>query len=357
MKQKVLWAFTFVLWFLIFSTVFSLRVEQWMTPVVTECSPNYSQNSTEAKLELDCLFVDDENSPVLYQTYEGLDWNAGLRVKLVGGAGYTVLEDAIQCGALERVIQYATRDLKPGEKAEILAAQETRDDVYLMICPTGVRLRDDLSESIQILGQTETSVLATASEAPGVFMPKQAVSTMFCRQAFVMPDERAYSLVDVDNFFGALPLAAFLPGTMVFVLLLWIFAFPLLKHSNRNRRKLAISGAFSVIALCAVTLLLHFLQFPPSLLPKDSIVNIPHYFREFTEIFSSLHVFAEASIPEAQTSLSHAHSMLWLALGAVLFCVLLGAAALWIGNRFAKKSAQNLTDDEGDFSKRGRMRR
>lgn len=330
MKRKVLWVFTLVFWFLVFSTVFSLRVEQWMTPIVTECVPKTPQNSTQAELELNCLFADNEYFPVLYQTYEGMDWDEGLRVKLVEAAGYTILEDSIQCGALERVVQYATRDLKAGEKVTILDNKETRKDLYLAICPTRVRLQDNLSESIEIVGQTENAVLARSSKSPEIFMPKKAVDTMFYRQPFVMPDEQVYSLVDVDAFFSTLPLVAFLPGISIFVLLLWIFSFFLLKNLRENRNRLAMIAGLSAAALFAVSLLLHFLQFPPSLLPKDSIIDTTFYFQEFTEIFSSLRIFAETGIHEAQVSLSHAHSMLWLALGVVVLCALLGVTVLSI---------------------------
>lgn len=335
MKQKVLWVFSMVLWFLIFSTFFSLRVEQWMTPVVTECIPKTSQNSTKAELELDCLFTDEE-LPVLYQTYEGMDWNEGLRVKLVEATGYTVLEDSIQCGALDRVIQYATRDLKIGEKVTILDVTEKREDIYLVICPTGVRLQENVPESVEILGQTGNSLLAKDSEAWQVFMPKQAVGRLFQRQPFTMPDERAYSLADVDDFFSVLPLVALLPGTMIFTLLLWLFSFSLLKNSKKNQSRLALNGGFAAAALLVLLLLLHFLQFPSSLLPKDSIVDISHYLQEFTEVFDAVRIFAEAGVHEAQVSLSYANSMLWLALGVVFLCVLLGITVTWAENRLCK---------------------
>lgn len=322
MKRYVLWAFSIVLWFLIFSTIFSVRTEQLMIPLVTECAPYTSQTSTEAVLDLDCLFQDEEGLPVLYQTYEGLDWDAGLRVKAVSPMVYTVLEDHISCGALESAIQYATKELRLGEKAAVADNRDRREELYLAVCPTGVRLREDLPESLAVLAQAETALLAGESQAPAVFMPKRAAGGLFQEQPYTLLDERVYSLVDVKDFFGQLPIAALLPGILLFVLLLWIFSFPLLKDIEKNRRYLLLRGGLSALTLPAAWLLLRFLGLPSSLLPQDNIVSIAHYARIFSEIFSNLRFFADAGISVADASLAHAYRMSFFALGVILLCAL-----------------------------------
>lgn len=322
MKRYVICAYSMVLWFLIFSTIFSVRVEQLMIPIVTECSPYTSQTSTEAVLDLDCLFQDEEGLPVLYQTYEGLDWDAGLRVKAVSPTVYTVLEDHISCGGLENAIQYSTKELRMGEKIAAANPKETRDDIYLAACPTGVRLREDLPESLAVIAQTETALLAEESQAPAIFMPKRAAGGLFQEQPYTLPDERVYSLVDINDFFEQLPIAALLPGILLFVLLLWIFSFPLLKDMKKNRWCLLLRGVLSALTLPAAWLLLRFLNLPSSLLPQNNIVSAAHYIQAFSEIFSNLRFFADASIFAAHASLSHAYRMIFLALGVILLCVI-----------------------------------
>ena len=338
MKRKVLWVSSLAVWFLIFSTFFSLRVERWMTPIVTECVPTSSQSSTGARLSLDCLFPDEEGLPVLYQTYEGLGWDAGLRVKQASPL-YTVMEDSIAAGGVDRVVQYASKEFTAGERVTVTDLKATREDLYLAVCPTGVRLREDLPENIEVLAQTENALLARAGQAPQIFMPKQATGELFQRYPFTMPDERVYSLADVDSFFSALPLAALLPGMMVFVLLLWGGSFSFLKDVKNNRVRLLLNGCFMAATLLVLPLLLHFLQFPSSLLPKSSIVEGSHYMREFTEILSSLSHFAAAGVTEAQASLSHAHTMLWVSLGVILLPALLAAAVLVLERRGPRTTA------------------
>lgn len=339
MKRKVLCVSSLAVWFLIFSTFFSLRVERWMTPIVTECVPTSSQSSTGARLSLDCLFPDEEGLPVLYQTYEGLGWDAGLRVKRTAPTVYTVMEDYIVDRGVGRAVQYASKEFTVGERVTVTDLKGDREDLYLAVCPTGVRLREDLPKSVAVLAQTENTLLARAGQAPQIFMPKQAVGELFQRYPFTMPDERVYSLADVDSFFSALPLAALLPGIMLFVLLLWGFSFFFLKDVKKNRSRLLLSGCFVAATLLALPLLLHFLQFPSSLLPKSSIVEVSHYIREFTEIFSSLSHFAAAGVTEAQAVLSHAYTMLWVSLGVILLTVLLAIAVLVLERRCSRTAA------------------
>jgi len=336
MKRNVIYIFAMVLWFLVFSTIFSLRVELLMIPIVTESAPYTTPASTAPRLDLDCLFTDEDGAPVLYQTYEGLAWDAGLRVKMAAPASYTILEDHISYNGLEPVVQYATKELKLGEKIIVAAKTDSRDDLYLAVCPTEVRLQDDLPKNLAVLARTENALLAKESQAPSIFMPKRAVGELFQHQPLMLPDERVYSLADVDSFFGALPLAALLPGIMLFVLILWMFSFPLLKDLQKNCRMLIGNSCLAAAALLILSVLLHYLRFPSSLLPKDNIVDASHYIRKFSEVFSALRLFADAGEYAAEASLSHAYAMMWFALGITLLCVLLAAVIILIQWRFRR---------------------
>lgn len=321
MKRKILYVFAMPLWFLIFSTLFSFKVEQIMVPTVTESIPAVTPPSAEATLDLDCLFLDDDGVPVLYQTYEGLAWDSGLRIKLIGPASYNILDDHISCGALERVVRYATKDPIVGERVIVTDQSDKRDDFYLAVCPSGVRLREDLN--VNLAAQAKNVLLAEVEQAPSAFMPKQAVSMLFQRQPYEFPDERVYSLQDVEVFFSALPLVALLPGIIVFVTLLWLNSYKLLSDLKKNRVNIIINGCLALSCLLSLAILLHFLQLPSSLLPKDSVVNISYYVREFEEVLSSLHLLAESGVPMAEEAISHAYTSFGAAAGVVLFCALL----------------------------------
>lgn len=332
MKRKVLWVSSLAVWFLIFSTFFSLRVERWMTPIVTECVPTSSQSSTGARLSLDCLFSDDEGLPVLYQTYEGLGWDAGLRVKRASPL-YTVMEDSIAAGGVDRVVQYASKEFTAGQRVTVTDLKAVREDLYLAVCPTGVRLREDLPSHITLLAQTGHSVLAAAEQAPGVFFPKQAAGELFQQQPFTPPDQRVYSLVEVERFFSALPLAALLPGMLLLAVLLWGASYPLLASGKKYRRQLCFHGCLGAAALAALPLILSQLELPSSLLPQSCIVDFSHYAEEFTEVFSALKELAGSGLIQAQHTLGHCRAMLWSSLGVVALCLLLGAVFLAVEKR------------------------
>ena len=332
MKRKVLWVSSLAVWFLIFSTFFSLRVEQLMLPLVTECAPTFSRDSTTARLPLDCLFPGEGGAPVLYQTYEGLGWDSGLRVTLAPPNGYAVEAESV-ASSLDRVVQYASKGIIPGERVALAGDVEPRQDLYLAVCPTGVRLREDLPSHITLLAQTGHSVLAAAEQAPGVFFPKQAAGELFQQQPFTPPDQRVYSLVEVERFFSALPLAALLPGMLLLAVLLWGASYPLLASGKKYRRQLRFHGCLGVVALAALPLILSRLELPSSLLPQSCIVDFSHYAEEFTEVFSALKELAGNGLVQAQHTLGHCRAMLWSSLGVVALCLLLGAAFLAVEKR------------------------
>lgn len=78
-----------VLWLLTFSTIFSLRVEQWMVPSVTTVEPKFSFANRKGHAPLDCLFETETGSAV-FTVYEGTMWDAGTRARALQPDDYTV---------------------------------------------------------------------------------------------------------------------------------------------------------------------------------------------------------------------------------------------------------------------------
>lgn len=324
MKRVTIWACAMLLWFLAFSTIFSLWVERTMMPVVTECYPDTAESYSKPRLPLDCLFPGEDGTLVLYQTFDGLAWESGTRVKLADPASYTVLDEYIVYYGQEPVIQYSTKELRLGEKALADSKAECRKDLYLAIYPEEIRLRDDLREDITILAQSEGAALLEA-EFPAVFMPKRSAGELFRQEDISLA--KVYSLVDIENFFKGLPLAAFMPGVILFVLIIWILSLPLLKNPIRNRFRLILNSSFAILALIIVSVLLNFLQFPSSLLPKEIIVDVPYFIEEFREILPLLRSFASENTPVAQAILDLVEARIWGS--AMVFALCAGLAGGW----------------------------
>ena len=109
MKHRVFWASSLVLWLLIFSTFFSLRVEKLMLPKVTLAEPKAPYGVTTYHLPLDCAFQ-GEQGPLIFTLYEGLMWEKGTRTMLVDPLTYSFTdEDILIWGGASEYVQYASR--------------------------------------------------------------------------------------------------------------------------------------------------------------------------------------------------------------------------------------------------------
>ena len=116
MKRWVLWVSVLAAWFLVFSTLFSLRVEQWMVPSVIVAEPR--TEGFDTVLTLDCLF-DTEEGLSLFAPYEGAAWEAGTRVRIIEPASYQLTQDRIQFrGSL--AVAYATKLPRPDALVDVI---------------------------------------------------------------------------------------------------------------------------------------------------------------------------------------------------------------------------------------------
>ena len=112
MKRVILCVSVLVFWILTFSTIFSLRVEQWMVPSVTTLEPEFSFADKKGHVPLDCLF-ETETGNSIFTIYEGTMWEAGTRARALLPADYTVTPEDVQL-ICDSVINYATKTPRSG---------------------------------------------------------------------------------------------------------------------------------------------------------------------------------------------------------------------------------------------------
>lgn len=334
MKRKTICIAALGLWFLAFSTIFAFWVEEVMVPFATTTQPVQSANSLKASIPLDCLAEDAEGNPVLYQTSEGTGWEEGCRAALVNPRYYTVELDEISIEyADSEIIRYASKPLRAGKPVNIIQRPQERPDTLVVICPDGLPpIKEDAA--CQILGQTGQALLVSTHKSAVPFLPKQAAASLFEPEALLSADKSVYSLTELREFANALPLLALIHGLVLTVLILWLYSWPLAKSARQNKKALLANGAFAAASLCAFSFVLNWTALPSSLLPTRNIVDVSHYVREFSEIFSTLQAFSNAP---AAACLSHIRSMFWLALGLISFCALLGVAVVLLERRFWRK--------------------
>ncbi len=321
MKKKTLCAFALIVWFLLFSTFFSLWVEQTMTPWVSATQGRASQDSMKEHLPLDCLTRDEDGVPVLYQTFEGTGWEEGVRVTLFDPQNYQVTPEKIELefGTAAPVVRYSSKPLHLGELIHIIETPQSRADALLVICPEGVPpLKEDAPETYRVVEQTDTALLVACEEASVPFLPKEADSALFETDPFLNENRQAYSLTELQEFTGSLRLLALVCGLVLMTLILWAFSCFLVKDAKRNRKLLIVNGGIALAALAAIPFLLHGTKLPSSLLPRTVIVDFGHYSGELSQIFDALKGFGGEGGQVARQAADRAGQMLFLSLGIAL---------------------------------------
>ncbi len=360
MKRWVLWVSVLAAWFLVFSTLFSLRVEQWMVPSVIVAEPR--EEGFDTVLTLDCLF-DTEEGLSLFAPYEGAAWEAGTRVRIIEPASYQLTQDRIQFrGSL--AVAYATKLPRPDALVDVIVTPKWEPDTWLAVA------REDtlpewgaLDRRASIQTQTEQEALLALEKAPVPFMEKQAwgmapiarqeddlspwadesgnvdkkaVDWLAVEAARQKPP-RFYSLNDLSQWTAQMPKMGLGAGLVLAFLVLWGFSWPLARDWRKNSRRLAISALLTVASLGVLAGLLWAIELPSSLLPSTHIVDFGHYTQEFSAIFRALERLAAAGDVTAADAVSQANTRLWLSLASAaalpLAAAVLGLGQVLLGSR------------------------
>ena len=350
MKRAVLWVSVLAAWFLVFSTLFSLRVEQWMVPSVTVAEAR--TEGVDDVLSLDCLF-DTEEGLALFAPYEGAAWEAGDRVRIVEPYFYRLTQDRIVVIGAGSAIAYATKLPRPDALVNIVVTPRWEPDSWLAVAREEVLPEwGNLDSRVSIQTQTDREALLAVEKAPVPFMEKRAwtMASIARREDDLTPwtDEngrvdkeavdwaaveasrqrppRFYSLRDLEQWTAQMPKMGLGAGLILAALALWGFSWPLSGNWRGNRGSLAVNGAVLLAALGVLAGLLWSMELPSSLLPSTHIVDFGHYAREFDRIFGALERLAAAGDVTAAGVVSQANTRFWLAIALGAGTGLLGAA-------------------------------
>lgn len=329
MKKKVFCAGALALWFLLFCTFLSLRVEEMMIPRVAAVTPTKPMDSMKDVLPLECLSRNEAGEICLYTLYEGSGWESGWRVGLAPPNQYEIdLERgrvSLQIGG--QFIACAAKQPLPGEEARIVKENETAEGLWLAFCPGGKEGEWQPAEGFSVQARADGWLLVAAPETPQPFMEGRARAQLFGSTALDQDPGAVYSLNDVESFLGQLLLLSGLGALILFTLILWAGSCRLLRKPKKYKLPLLLNGALFLLSTAALPLLLNAVNLPQSLLPTWVIVDIPHYRWEFGDIFSALRLLAGEGSQTAQDLLSQASALPFLS-AAVLFAGIFAACAL-----------------------------
>lgn len=330
MKNKVLWAFSMVLFLLVSCTFLSLRIEKLMMPQATKTAPDFS-NPTVA---IDCLFV-DENGMHLYRIGEGTGWEQGTRAYEMQPDNYHITGDAITMDySGNYVVQYASKQPKDGEIINVLQMKGEQDDHWVVTSPVALPPTRTLFEDYTLLEQSENVMFLSTLKSAAPFMEDRARSELFGKEiSFLDPNASqyaVYSVNDLETLLHQLPLLAILTVFFLFPLLVWLFSFPYITRPRKHRKILLINGGVTAAMLLAMPFLLNAIQLPSSLLPQDYIFSFSFYTQELDQAFTALSTLVETGGAEAQ-SVSTALFSTASSMTVVFFLILGAGVAVSVG--------------------------
>ena len=320
MKRISFCSFALVFWLIAFSTFFSIRVEQWMTPVITTTASNQFD-----ELPLDCLQWEDEMNARLFTVQEGTNWSLGTRAREVSPLQYMILPEAVSLvagggGYGSSYIRYSTKRVEDGGLVEKKQGKTEK-----------------LPDNLLVYQEEDSAPTLQGEEVEQPFMEK--------REMAKLEAAKVYSLNELTAFFRQVLVLSILPAEFFLLLGLWAASLRLAKEPRNNRKVLGINLLLALLLLGTVPLILGAVTLAQSLLPQDIIVEAGHYTREFSEIFSALERFVAEGNQTAGAALSQVHTDLWISLGILLAGVGLGVGAFFFETarhprKIARKSRQ-----------------
>ena len=330
MKRRVICIFTLVFWMIALSTFLSIRIEQWMTPIISTVEAEELIPEVYT-IPADALSYDDMGAH-LYRTREGSGWEKGRRVYEVDMGQYTVQGDQLEMQYAGTFIRYATRDLREGEVVTTPEEIEFAADRWVAIYPEEIPAYQLEKEDMKVETKTDNAMLVTVPKANVPFMEDRArewigeeKDEFYYLEA---PTSKVYSLNDLEQFMDCMVLLGILAAAILLTVILWGWSFRLSCDYRKNKKWLLINGGAAAVILALTPLLLHFIDIPNSLLPQYHITDFAHYGRVFGELFDTLHKLADSGSAVAGEAIRYAEGCVawfFVLLGAG---ILLGAAAI-----------------------------
>lgn len=344
MKRRVICIFSLVFWLIALSTFLSIRIEEWMTPVISTLD---AKRSGERLFEFpaDGVVYDETGMMHLYCSFEGSGWEKGQRVHDIGNNILYIEGDNVIIDFGGDCIRYSTRALREGEAVTKPKKFERANDTWVAVFPDGVP-ECEPAMNVTIAETTDNLLVVNAENANIPFMEGYARTLINPEKDedyyFQEPNSSVYSLNELKQFMDCMVLLGILMAAILFVVVDWAWSFIVSRDYKKNAKLLMINGGAALVLLALSPLLLHFVNLPQSMLPQFHITDFAHYSAEFSKIFSVLDTLAANGSSIAAESLAYAEGRMVLffilcAMGIVLGIVLIIAELLTSKRKNSKK--------------------
>lgn len=298
MKRKVLCVFSLVAYLLLFCTIFAPMAGREMAILVDikQIKKNVNFNPQVA---VSCALWDDEE--IIFQVVEGTGWNTGSRADPLPRQYYSISHDfkgnpshvVLSPGADYTVILSASRTPRKDDLVEIVDAEESPGEKLILYCPEGVQEIKLLQNNFTVSQQGDQGILM---DTIGIKMPYFEHRTIQALKNRIITETlRIYSYTDAKNFLWQLPLLSLIAGLLLCGVILWGGTCLLTKKQQSGRLLWVNTGTIS-LTLLLIWPLTYAVDLPASLMPPNSILDLGHYFSEFSNIFAALASVGDTSL-------------------------------------------------------------
>lgn len=335
MKRKVLCVFSLLGYLLLFCSLFAPMAQREMA-LLAEVKKVTANENRNTNLSYYSVQWGDEEG--LFQVVEGTGWNTGDRADIISEQYYTVQKGyfsqiaghvLLHPGTAYTVIVSASRTPRVGDAVEVAELTEHRGEKLIVYTPKGSFQPRPLPNNFKILKQGEQGILM---DTIGIKMPYlEHLMVQSLESRIEAEDMRVYSYTDAKNFMAQFPLIALMAGLLLSGTILW-GGTCLLTKRERPSRLLWVNGGAMGLTLLLTLPLTKLINLPASLMPPDNILNISHYAREFSNIFTAMSSVGDQSLQRFCVQMAAASAAVVLIFTAISLGLL-----LWERKRFSQK--------------------
>lgn len=326
MKRKVLCVFSLLGYLLLFCSLFAPMAQREMALLV-EVEP-ISGNSYR-NVTLSCYSVQWGDQTGLFQVVEGTGWNAGDRVDVISEQYYRIEKDfftqkashvTLHPGTDYNLIVTASRMPQAGDSVEVVKPTEHRGEKLIVCTPAGFTKTAPLPNNFTVLSESEKGLLL---DTIGIKMPYLEHLMLQSVESRLEADGmRVYSYTDAKTFMAQFPLIALMLGLLLSGIVLW-GGTCLLTKKERPKHLLWVNMGATGLTLLLMLPLTKWIDLPASLMPSKNILDIGHYAREFSNIFTTVESVGDQSLQQFGLWMAIASAAIVLVLAALSAAVVL----------------------------------
>ena len=292
MKKRIGYICLFVSFLLIACTFLSHWVEGAMMPQAVVRTLKGSNVVLP-----DSVLFKDSGVPVMYDAEEGLGWNTGLRAAEVPSRVYEVLGDGrlkLESAYMD-LIYTASREPIVGQRVNRIDAdkRETGPDQYLVVYLNGVPQSHELPKDASLVKNCDNAMLLDIPEVPRPFMEHEAKGKF---PSIWGLQWRIYSISDLEQLVGSLPMIALAAVLAVIPLVLFLMGAILPPRLTGKDLMLRLHVGVGVLFMAGFIGLLGVTQLPFSLMPADMIFQWDHYSAELEAALAALEQLGEPGL-------------------------------------------------------------